>query len=111
MSVPVLVVAVKPEARRVLSRWGTQFPELLDALVLSQYQGWGVAQGLIVSRLYVDEVAYEQGDRRFDALIRRLHGSLIHSGGDQVARLLPKLAENQLREVPVVDLRHGGEFR
>lgn len=108
MSVPVLVVAVKPDAARVLARWGERFPELRDAVVLSPYQGYGAAQGLIVSRLYVDEVAYQQGrrDRRYVLLMQRLHRELIRSGGGEVALLLPRLAENRMVERPIPDLIH-----
>ena len=104
VSAPVLVVAVKPDARRVRARWGDRFPELREALVLSPHQGWAASAGVIPSRVYVDEVAFTERGRRYVSLLQTLNGALFRSGGDQVVRLLPRLAENPMVEKLLADV-------
>jgi hypothetical protein len=107
VSVPVLVVVTKPEARRVRARWGDRFPELFEALVLSSFQGWAAAAGLRPSRVYVDGEAYAARGRRYVTLLQTLQGALLRAGGDPVVRLLPRLAENPMVEQHITDVVNG----
>lgn len=107
MSVPVLVVVSKPEARRVRARWGARFPELGEALVLSPFQGWAASAGLVVSAVFVDADAYTARGRRYVTLLQTLQAAVFRSGGDPVVRLLPRLAENPMVEQHITDVVNG----
>lgn len=103
----VLVVLVKPDARRVVARWGDRFPELVGAVVLSPRQPWAAAEGIRVGTLFVDQEVLVGISRQSRDLLHRLNSSIQRCGGDREVRVLPRLAENPVMLRDLADVMFG----